>query len=146
MRGPVPGHLGLPAAGLLYATAPANTTSMLLPGETLVAAGMITEVAMEEVITAPSKTTLVHSEERLTAPAMALLDPMSPRHLLVAPARVALGWPAPAVSQVARLMAPASALAAVPAAAMQAATPPARPSAAPAVFMATGSLVFLWQA
>lgn len=147
-RGPSTVHVAFSAAGGPVITAPANTTLVLLPGETLAAPVMRVESPTEDRLAAPNAT-FVPSEEILRAPARALLDPLSPEHLLVAPDRAAFTWPVPVALLAATLSAPDEELVLAPAMAkpvvalvaapaMPAAALAAAPSALPAALATAG--------
>lgn len=129
---------------------------MLLPGETLAAPVVRVEAPAEDRLAAPNAT-FVPSEDILRAPAMALLDPLSPVHLPLAPDRAVLTWPV-LVALVATMLsapdeelvlAPAMAkpvVALVAAPAMPAAALVAAPSALPAALATAGEPGILWWA
>lgn len=151
-RGPTTRHPDLSAAAVPVVMVPANTTLMLLPGEILAAPVVRVEAPTEDMLAAP-KATFVPSEDILTAPAMALLDPLSPGHLTVAPDRAVLTWPVLVDLVAAKLRAPdeelvfapatakpAVELVADPATAMPEAALLAAPLAIPADLITAGEL------
>lgn len=128
------------AAGAPVVNAPANTTFRLLPGERLVGPVVGAEAPAEDVLAAPNAT-FVLSEDILRAPAMALLDPLSPGLLLVAPDRAVLTWPVLEVLVAAKLSASDEELVFAPAMAKPEVALVAAPAMLPAALAAAPSAV-----